>query len=143
VRDAFDVLADAGIPLAHSPLGPPQLGVKCGLNEAFIVRCTDSQSAIATINDGHRTGRIERSMLRPLLRGDAMAAWRPEPNGIREWILWTNDARGAPLRTLPPLAHAWPATLLPSVWLSLAPTTRPSARCGGTVPSLTPMNCET
>jgi len=107
VRDAFDVLADAGIPLAHSPLGPPQLGVKCGLNEAFIVRCTDSQSAIATINDGRRTGRVERSMLRPLLRGDAMAAWRPQPNGVREWILWTNDARGAPLRTLPPLAHAW------------------------------------
>lgn len=107
VRDAFDHLADAGIPLAHSPLGPPQLGVKCGLNEAFIVRCTDTESDIAAITDGHRTGRVERSMLRPLLRGDAMTAWRPEPNGIREWILWTNDARGAPLRTLPPLAHAW------------------------------------
>ncbi|HKW09219.1 MAG TPA: N-6 DNA methylase, partial [Gemmatimonadaceae bacterium] len=107
VRDAFDLLADAGIPLAHSPLGPPQLGVKCGLNEAFIVRCTNAESAIATINDGRRSGRVERSLLRPLLRGDAMAAWRPTANGTNEWILWTHDARGAPLRTLPPLAHAW------------------------------------
>jgi hypothetical protein len=107
VRDAFDLLADAGIPLAHSPLGPPQLGVKCGLNDAFIVHCTGADSAIATVNDGRRTGRVERSLLRPLLRGEAMAAWRREPNGTDEWILWTHDARGAPLRTLPPLAHAW------------------------------------
>lgn len=107
VRDAFDRLAHAGIPLVHSPLGPPQLGVKCGFNQAFIVRCTDASSGLATINDGHRTGRVERSLLRPLLRGDAMAAWRPSPNGETEWILWTHDPRGAPLRTLPPLAHAW------------------------------------
>ncbi len=107
VRNAFDLLTDAGVPLVHSPLGPPQLGVKCGLNEAFIVRCTDADSAIATINDGRRTGRVERSLLRPLLRGDAMAAWRPAPNAARDWIIWTHDARGAPLRTLPPLAHAW------------------------------------
>ena len=107
VRDAFDFLADAGIPLVHSPLGPPQLGVKCGLNDAFIVRCTGADSAIASVNDGRRTGRVERSLLRPLLRGEAMAAWRREPNGTDEWILWTHDARGAPLRTLPPLAHAW------------------------------------
>ena len=107
VRDAFDLLADAGIPLVHSPLGPPQLGVKCGLNDAFIVRCTGADSAIATVNDGRRTGRVERSLLRPLLRGEAMAAWRREPNGTDEWILWTHDARGAPLRTLPSLAHAW------------------------------------
>jgi len=107
VRDAFDLLADAGIPLVHSPLGPPQLGVKCGLNDAFIVRCTGADSAIASVNDGRRTGRVERSLLRPLLRGEAMAAWRREPNGTDEWILWTHDARGAPLRTLPPLAHAW------------------------------------
>ena len=107
VRDAFDLLADAGIPLVHTPLGPPQLGVKCGLNDAFIVRCTGADSAIASVNDGRRTGRVERSLLRPLLRGEAMAAWRREPNGTDEWILWTHDARGAPLRTLPPLAHAW------------------------------------
>lgn len=107
VRDAFDLLANAGVPLVHSPLGPPQLGVKCGLNEAFIVRCTNGDSSIATINDGQRTGRVERSLLRPLLRGDAMAAWRAEPNGRDEWILWTHDARGAPLRTLPPLAQTW------------------------------------
>lgn len=107
VRHAFDLLANAGVPLVHSPLGPPQLGVKCGLNEAFVVRCTSADSAVATITDGRRTGRVERSLLRPLLRGDAMAAWRPEPNGTGDWIVWTHDARGAPLRTLPPLAHAW------------------------------------
>ena len=107
VRDAFDRLAAAGIPLANSALGPPQLGVKCGLNEAFIVRCIDAGSAVATVHDGHRTGRVERHLLRPLLRGDGLCAWRQPPNGTGEWILWTHDGRGAPLRTLPPHAHAW------------------------------------
>ncbi|MGH7648916.1 MAG: Eco57I restriction-modification methylase domain-containing protein, partial [Gemmatimonadaceae bacterium] len=107
VRDAFDRLASAGLPLVHSPLGPPQLGVKCGLNDAFIVRCIDAASAVATVHDGHRTGRVERHLLRPLLRGEGLSAWRQSPNGSGEWIVWTHDARGAPLRTLPPHAHAW------------------------------------
>ena len=107
VREAFDRLAAAGIPLVHSALGPPQLGVKCGLNEAFIVRCIDAGSAVATVHDGHRTGRVERHLLRPLLRGEGVCAWRQPPNGTGEWILWTHDGRGAPLRALPPHAHAW------------------------------------
>lgn len=107
VRDAFDRVAASGIPLVHSALGPPQLGVKCGLNEAFIVRCIDSGSAVATVHDGHRTGRVERHLLRPLLRGESLCAWRLPPNGTGEWIVWTHDGRGAPLRTLPPHAHAW------------------------------------
>jgi len=107
VRQAFDLLASTGVPLVHSPLGPPQLGVKCGLNDAFIVRCIDADSAVATVDDGRRTGRIERSLLRPLLRGEDLAAWRHATNGQREWIVWTHDALGKPLQTLPPLAHAW------------------------------------
>jgi len=107
VRDAFDLLAREGIPLVESALGPPQLGVKCGLNEAFIVRTTDSDTVVATVDDGTRTGRIERTLLRPLLRGEHLAAWRREPSRNGESIVWTHDARGAPLRTLPPLAHTW------------------------------------
>jgi hypothetical protein len=77
------------------------------LNEAFIVRCIDAGSAVATVHDGHRTGRVERHLLRPLLRGEGVCAWRQPPNGTGEWILWTHDGRGAPLRALPPHAHAW------------------------------------
>lgn len=115
VRDAFDRLASAGLPLVESPLGPPQLGVKCGLNEAFIVRCIDTMSDVAAVHDGRRTGRIERRLLRPLVRGEGLTPWRLPPNGTGEWIVWTHDARGAPLRTLPPHAHAWLARWRPAL----------------------------
>lgn len=94
VRMAFDRLSTAGIPLAHTPLARPQLGVKCGLNEAFVL---DRQTA--------RDAGLEAQLLRPLLRGEHLAPWRPVPSASDATILWTHDTRGAPLRELPARAH--------------------------------------
>ncbi|MBA3853233.1 MAG: hypothetical protein C0503_02400 [Gemmatimonas sp.] len=94
VRDAFDALSVAGVPLARSPLARPQLGVKCGCNEAFVL---DRQQAEAEALEPH--------LLRPLLRGEHLAAWRPVAHASDSAILWTHDARGTPLASLPTEAH--------------------------------------
>ncbi len=94
VRAAFDRLSAAGVPLAHTPLARPQLGVKCGLNEAFVL---DRESASA---EG-----LEPHLLRPLLRGEHLAPWRPVASAQDATILWTHDRRGTPLRELPAHAH--------------------------------------
>lgn len=83
-RSAFDRLAAAGVPLASSALGRPILGVKTGCNEAFIM------SGSAT---------IDRSLLRPLVRGEDLRAWRIRRSSAR--ILWTHDEQGEPMRALP------------------------------------------
>ena len=96
VRAAFDRLARAGEPLAASALGPPQLGVKCGCNEAFVLRGSD-------VNGSGEP--VERALLRPLLRGESTMPWSAER--AREWLIWTHDASGAPLKSLPPRAARW------------------------------------
>jgi len=65
------------------------LGVKSGFNEAFIVP----------------PATVECEMLRPLIRGEDMAAWCVPPTG--EKIIWTHDASGRPLRSLPPRTLRW------------------------------------
>lgn len=83
-RAAFDRIAAAGVPLASSALGRPILGVKTGCNDAFIVPATAG---------------VDASMLRPLLRGEDLRAWRIARTRAR--ILWTHDDGGEPLRALP------------------------------------------
>src|SRR5690606_23745393 len=88
VRAAFDRLVRAGEPLAQSAFGAPQLGVKCGCNEAFVLRRED-------VNGSGEP--VERSLLRPLLRGENTVPWsagRPS-----EWLIWTHDESGAPLKS--------------------------------------------
>ncbi len=94
VRDAFDALSAAGVPLARSPLARPQLGVKCGCNEAFLL----DRRAVAEDD-------VEPHLVRPLLRGEHLAPWRPTERARDAAILWTHDARGTPLRELPAQAH--------------------------------------
>ncbi|WKW13234.1 hypothetical protein Strain138_002551 [Pseudogemmatithrix spongiicola] len=94
VRDAFDALGAAGIPLARSPLARPQLGVKCGCNEAFVLDRGDG-----SVKD------VEPHLVRPLLRGEHLAPWRPAASARDAAILWTHDARGKPLSDLPAEAH--------------------------------------
>lgn len=88
VREAFDRVRHAGVPLAESPIGRPLLGVKTGCNEAFVV----TRDA---------TGMVEECLLRPLHRGESIRPWklRAPP----EQIIWTHDDRG-PLSRLPPHA---------------------------------------
>ena len=88
-RAVFDRLLHRGTPLATSTFGRPLLGVKCGLNEAFLVaQDTD----------------VEASLLRPVVRGETLTPWRVD---TRERILWTHGDDGRPLGRLPDRARRW------------------------------------
>jgi len=91
VREAFDRVRKAGVPLVESPIGRPLLGVKTGCNEAFVVT-------------PEARGMVEECLLRPLHRGESIRPWklRAPP----EQIIWTHDERG-PLSRLPPHAAQW------------------------------------
>jgi hypothetical protein len=88
------------------------LGVKCGLNEAFLVAVDGTDDGtdgdLARVRQGDRTGLVERALLRPALRGEHLArAARHAPAGA-EHLLWTHDdATGRPLAALPPHAARW------------------------------------
>ena len=81
------------------------LGVKCGCNDAFIVTATGSEHGLVCVEHRGRTGALEGSVLRPLLRGDAVAPWRVPPSNRA--IVWTHAGAGAPLATLPAAAARW------------------------------------
>ena len=112
-RAGFDRLAAAGPPLARTPLGRPLLGVKSGCNEAFIVTprpgwqdARDEQWPVREgSHTGAREGAVEATLLRPLLRGEHVRAWRAE--GDDAAIVWTHDRDDRPLTRLPAGAAAW------------------------------------
>ncbi|MEJ7812243.1 MAG: hypothetical protein WKG32_17660 [Gemmatimonadaceae bacterium] len=112
-RAAFDRVTRAGVPLADSRFGAPTLGVKCGCNAAFVVTVCSVAGEVATVRAGDRMGTVERWMLRPLLRGESLAA---RDAGVAhaamsgdggEHIVWTHGAAGPVLDRLPPLAERW------------------------------------
>ncbi len=105
VREAWDRVRAAGPALADSALGAPQLGVKCGCNEAFIVRLGGCASGVATVRSGDRVGAVEHAILRPLLRGESIAPWTANESG--ELILWTHGPTGTAMVNLPPHAERW------------------------------------
>jgi hypothetical protein len=105
VREAFDRLRGRGVALGASPLGRALLGVKCGCNEAFLVNDTGGDRVLASVECRGRHGTLERALLRPLLRGDAVEAWRA-PLSARA-IVWTHADAGAPLAILPQGAARW------------------------------------
>jgi hypothetical protein len=110
VREAFEQLRRAGPALGDSNLGRPLLGVKCGLNSAFLVRATEHEDDTATIHDDGHKFVVERMLLRPALRGDAIGAHggRATPGPSPDLsILWTHAPDGAPLRMLPPRTTRW------------------------------------
>jgi hypothetical protein len=94
VREAFDSLERAGVPLAESALGRPLLGVKSGCNDAFVLSRGEAEAA-----------RIEAQCLRPLLRGEHLQPWQATAHATESAILWTHDARGEPLASLPTATH--------------------------------------
>jgi hypothetical protein len=105
-RRAFDRLRSAGTPLAHTVIGRPYLGVKCGCNDAFVVELLDADDDVAEVltSDGRRVT-VERSLVRPLLRGEQLRRWQPP--ATNESIIWTHDALDTPLAQLPPRAAKW------------------------------------
>ncbi|HVZ48330.1 MAG TPA: hypothetical protein VG916_06075, partial [Gemmatimonadaceae bacterium] len=102
-RDGFDVLMARGTPLARSVFGRPVLGVKTGCNDAFIVPPVGGRAVRArAVRTGDGDGRVERELLRPVLRGEDVRPWTGAPGG--DAIVWTHGPGGAPLDRLPPLA---------------------------------------
>jgi hypothetical protein len=117
-RAAFERLRNAGPALGDSHLGRPLLGVKCGLNSAFLVHATEHDDDTATIHSDGHDHTIERLLLRPALRGDGIAErlHPTAPHSTRNAelrILWTHGADGTPLRTLPPRTSRWLARYRP------------------------------
>jgi hypothetical protein len=104
-RRAFDLVRAHGAPLGESTLRRATLGVKCGCNEAFIVNATAGDAPLATVELRGRRGAVERTLLRPLLRGELVEPWRTATP--TQAIVWTHDARSAPLAALPPGAARW------------------------------------
>jgi hypothetical protein len=105
VRRALDRVTTHGQPLGESLLGRPTLGVKCGCNDAFVVERGPRDGAMVTVASGERRGQVEHELLRPLLRGDALTAWRVRPTTTS--IVWTHTSAGAPLAHLPEGAARW------------------------------------
>ncbi|HEX5970553.1 MAG TPA: DNA methyltransferase [Gemmatimonadaceae bacterium] len=105
VRAAFDELRARGQSIATGPFGRALLGVKCGCNEAFLVNDTGGDRVLAAVECQGRRGTLERALLRPLLRGESVQAWRVPPSSRA--IVWTHADTGTPLGTLPPAAARW------------------------------------
>jgi Eco57I restriction-modification methylase len=103
-RKAFELVRNAGTPF-HRVFGAPLLGVKTGCNGAFIVGLEHVNGNLATIATNDRRGCIEREMLRPLIRGESLSAWRAA--GQREYLVWPQDRNNFPRKELPPFTRAW------------------------------------
>jgi hypothetical protein len=104
-RAAFDRLARDGVPLARSGLGYPTLGVKCGLNEAFLVRQVTGAGRMVQVSAGGRMGEVEAACLRPVLRGETLTSWRAAEGAER--LVYPCDDLGRVLPALPVGARAW------------------------------------
>jgi hypothetical protein len=104
-RHAFNRLLRHGTPLGTSHFGRAMLGVKCGCNDAFIVETGAWDGDCIGVEHLGRKGIVERTMLRPLLRGDAVAEWSIAPS--RSAIVWTHGEDARPLRSLPTGAARW------------------------------------
>jgi hypothetical protein len=81
------------------------LGVKTGCNEAYVVHVDGIEDDVALISAGDRRGRIEREMLRPLVRGETLGAWKMTSR--REYMVWPHGDNNLPRKELPPLARRW------------------------------------
>ena len=125
-HSAFESLRAAGIPLGNTSLGRPLLGVKCGCNAAFLVHAeehADDGATVTSLAGPIRQSVIERTLLRPAIRGDSIAGSfthdagggragnTAPPHDLR--VLWTHGADGLPLRTLPPATTRWLAQWRP------------------------------
>jgi hypothetical protein len=105
VRQAYNLLGSAGERMSESRLGSPRLGVKCGLNNAFIVNVQQRIGAKARVRSGEHEGYVEANLLRPLVRGESVHRW--QSRAATEHIIWTHGADSYALKSLPPLSQRW------------------------------------
>ena len=107
VRRSFELIRANGVPLSATPFGRPLLGVKCGLNEAFLVSAESGGHAQVTQvrAENGREGFVETPYLRPVLKGEEVQRWTRLCNGSR--IVWTHGVDGNPLPRLPDGVGRW------------------------------------
>lgn len=101
-RDGFELVRTLGTPLGEHEGFRPRLGVKCGLNEAFVVERLDNGCIRGA--DGRRAA-IEPAIVRPLLRGEHVTPWRIASNS--DGIVFPYDRCQQLIKPLPSLARAW------------------------------------
>jgi len=86
----------------------PRMGVKTGANEIYVVgglEGTDALNEVMITIEGGRALRIEKSLLRPMVRGRDIKAWS---YSVRQAIIWTHDDRtGHVLDSLPKRGKAY------------------------------------
>jgi hypothetical protein len=104
-RKAFEGIRSVGASFASSAFGRPRLGVKTGCNEAYVVHVDGIDDDRALISSGDHRGWIEREVLRPLVRGETLGAWRT--TGQREYLVWTHCEDNNPRKEIPPLTRRW------------------------------------
>ncbi len=104
-RAAFDRLSHAGRALVDSGIGDVTLGVKCGVNEAFVARLLDRDGPFVWVGAGDRRGRVESAFIRPLLRGESIRAWHQVTTDA--CLVFPYDADGRLLTRLPPCLRQW------------------------------------
>lgn len=107
--------------LGETPGMEPRRGILTDLNKVFIVKRVDpvpeNPEEVVVYTEGYydaRTppsereryrARLEKSLLRPLIRGENIKAWRYQ---VKDYILWTHDDEtGKALPDLPPKAKAY------------------------------------
>lgn len=84
-----------------------KVGIYTNANPTFFVKNigpTDEPDVALVETTGKVKARMEKEILRPLLRGRNVSSWRYE---VVDHILWTHDDRGQFLATLPPLAKRY------------------------------------
>jgi N-6 DNA Methylase/Eco57I restriction-modification methylase len=90
--------------LGELPATRPKMGVKTGANGTFIVtdiQRTERPNEVVVITEAEEHVRLERDVLRPLVRGRDVRAWGyAHPHSI----IWTHDDNGEVLTELPPRA---------------------------------------
>jgi hypothetical protein len=105
-RAALDTLRQSGTPL--SLVAPPALGLKTGADHLLTGTVRDEERHTALVRFGDRDVEIERSVLRPALRGRDVGPFQARPRRV---VFWGYDRSGRPLARLPPLAAAYINTI--------------------------------
>ncbi len=102
IRGALREFRASGRPLRT--VAPPILGVKTGADKIFLGQLVATDGSTAEVQFGNHRITIERSSLRPALRGRDVRAFSAKPQRV---ILWAHDGSGAPLRHLAPRAAGY------------------------------------